>query len=114
MKDVIEFVEGEAYTETFSWVRDGTAINLTGYTVTLQMKDENATTLRITSGSCTLLTQSGATLGQVTFPFTATHTTMTSPDTEARGTITIKATTGATLIEKRKFRYIIEADPTIH
>lgn len=49
------------------------AVDLTGATVTMTMKAENGA-VKVSNGACTVATQSGATLGQVTYPWGTTDT----------------------------------------
>ena len=67
MSELLSIVEG--WTDTigpFTLKVDGTALNLTGYTVALQIRRPSGTVVTA-GGTLTVSTQSGGTVGQVTY-----------------------------------------------
>ncbi len=91
---------------------DSGAVNLTGATVKFTMSNATSGAVKVSQGACTIATQTGATIGQVTYSWGATDT-----DTVGRYYAEFRVTFGdgkkATFPSNEDVYIIINIQPTL-
>ncbi|MDP6460286.1 MAG: hypothetical protein QGH59_00805 [Gemmatimonadota bacterium] len=114
----IELVEGEEITYTFTVKKDGTAEDISSYTPTVYVHDDNAAvgTNRVDEGSTSWVTD--GTDGQFTYTFTSANTLITESSdgyTDVSGDWAIKLdeTSGTGLKWTKRERFVLRKNPFI-
>lgn len=112
MAQPIILTEGDEVTYTITAKRAGSAINLTGYTVVLYAKDDDAAegTNQVNGASVTV---TDAANGVCSFSFTATHSALPTGKTMLTGLWALKLTTGGNDEYTKQEPFLIHKNPFI-
>jgi hypothetical protein len=112
-QQAIEVTEGDAVTYTITVKRAGTAVNLSGYTVTFYAHADGAAfgTNQINGGACSIVGDGSA--GQVTYPITAANTALGTTNTQFKGTWSLKLVSGAIVEWTKRQPIFIYENPFI-
>lgn len=110
----IKCQDGEEFVYTWTAMRDGSVVNLTGFTVTIDARDKDAVagTKRITAGACSVPLPTN---GQVLYQFTKTSDTKITESadkaTHIDGQYRLRFVNGAIEWKSDRGNYTIDRDP---